>query len=163
MPAKICTAGRNVFPPLVLRIMKILLAMKDLEFPYGWLQEGKYSNHHDLDIVKLFRYAWPTASASQKPEAKKAIRKMMAHCLKETLRSDGSFNMEDMSTVGESFVFPVQFLSEIGYFHREARFWTNESFPEAHALARKIAKKIREMGLDDPESLTALYLLDSAD
>lgn len=144
-------------------ITRTVLAMKDLEYPYGWLQEGKLSNHHDFDVVTLFRYGWPTMTPAQRTEATVAIRRMMAHCLKETLRPDGSFNMEDESTVGGSFSFPVQFLSEIGYFHREARFWTTESFPEAHAIAKRIAARIKALGLDDPESQTALFLVESAD
>jgi len=144
-------------------IIRTTLAMKDLEYPFGWLQEGKLSNHHDFDVVTLFRYGWPIMTLAQKKEAISAIRRMKDHCLKETLRPDGSFNMEDESTVGGSYVFPVQFLSEIGYFHREARFWTKESFPEAHALAAKIAARIEATGLDDPESQTALWLLKSAD
>jgi hypothetical protein len=144
-------------------IVRTVLAMRDKEYPYGWMQEGKLSNHHDLDVVTLFRYGWPFMSAAQRKDATAAIRRMMDHCLKETLRSDGSFNMEDMSTVGESFVFPVQFLSEVGFFHREARFWTKEEFPQAHAIAGLIAARIKAMGLDDPESQTALFLVESAD
>ncbi|WP_144241001.1 hypothetical protein [Fimbriimonas ginsengisoli] len=145
------------------QIVRTVLAMKDLEFPYGWLQEGKMSNHHDLDIVKLFRYGWPFMDARQKEQARGAIRLMMDHCLKETLKSDGSFNQEDMGSVGESYEFPVLFLAEVGFFHKEYRFWTNETFPQAAPLARRIANRIRETKLDDQEMQTALYVLESAD
>jgi len=144
-------------------IIKTLLAMRNLEWPYGWLQEGRMSDHHNYDIAALFHYGWASMSKDQRVIASREIERMMAFCLKESLRPDGSFNLNDELTIGESFQFPVLFLYEIGYFNKENRFWTKREFPEAKAVADRIAKKIKELKLDDPESQTALLILQHPD
>jgi hypothetical protein len=40
-------------------MMSTLIAMKDNEYPFGWLEEGVPSNHHNYDVVRLFRVGWP--------------------------------------------------------------------------------------------------------
>ena len=79
------------------------------------------------------------------------------------LNPDGSFKQEDMDTVGESFEFPVFLLSELGFFHQSERFWTDQKFPEAHDLAKRIIGRIQAQHLEDPESQIALYVLSTAD
>jgi hypothetical protein len=145
------------------QLISTLFKVKDGRWPQGWLQEGQLSNHHDYDVATLFHKGWHFMTPDQRREARVQIKRMMDHCLKETLNSDGSFKQEDEDTVGETYEFPVMLLSEIGYFYKSERFWTDQDFPEAHNLAKKIAAKIRSQHLEDPESEVALFLLDSAD
>jgi len=144
-------------------MIRTVLAMKDLEWPYGWLQEGKMSDHHNYDVVTLFHYGWKVMSPQQQAEAKVQIRRMLDFCLTQSLRPDGSFNLNDEGTIGETFEFPCMFLYEIGFFNKENRFWTQESFPQAHEIARRISRKIKELKLDDPETEVAKLIVDSAD
>lgn len=145
------------------QIINTLFAMKDLEWPHGWLQEGKMSDHHNYDIVTLFHYGWNSMSASQQAQAKVEIRKMLDFCLTQSLRPDGSFNLNDEGTIGESFEFPCLFLHEIGFFSKENRFWTTEQFPQAKEIAKRIAAKIKALKLDDPETAVAQLIVESAD
>jgi hypothetical protein len=145
------------------QIIKTTLAMKNLEWPYGWLQEGEMSDHHNYDVVTLFHYGWSSMTAEQKTDARKEIRRMLDYCLTKSLRPDGSFNLGDEGTIGGSFEFPCLFLYEIGFFNKENRYWTSEEFPRAREIAKRIAKKIKELKLDDPESQVAQLIVETAD
>ena len=145
------------------QIIHTLFAMKDLEWPNGWLQEGKMSDHHNYDVVTLFHYGWASMSKAQRIQAKVEIRKMLDFCLSQSLRPDGSFNLNDEGTIGESFEFPCLFLYEIGFFNKENRFWTTEEFPQAKEIAQRIAAKIKALNLADPESQVAQLIVESAD
>jgi hypothetical protein len=143
-------------------MMRTTLAFKDQEYPFGWLEEGRPSNHHNYDVVRLFRIGWPQMNAEQRELARIQFRKMMNFCLKDTLNPDGSFKMMDEDTIGSSFLFPVSLLNELGYFRPSLRFWTRESFPNAMNVADRIEQRIESMGLSDTESLKVLRRFDDA-
>lgn len=109
------------------------------------------------------RYGWKSMSTQHQTEAKAQIRKMLDFCLTQSLLPDGSFNLNDEGTIGESFEFPCLFLEEIGFFNKENRFWTQESFPQAHEIAKRISRKITALKLDDLETKVAKLIVDSAD
>jgi hypothetical protein len=140
-------------------MMRTLLAMENYEFPFGWQQEWRPSNHHNYDVVRLFRIGWPVMDDAQRASAREAMNRMLEFCLAETLNEDGSFKLMDEDTVGSSFMIPVHLLDELGYFRRSRRFWTDEPFPEGPATARRIAARIEGMGLSDTESQKALRRL----
>jgi hypothetical protein len=103
-------------------MMRTTLAFKDKEYPFGWLQEGNLSNHHNYDVVRLLRIGWPQTNTEQRELARAEFRRMMDFCLRETMNSDGSFKMMDEDTLGSSFLFPVSLLNELGYFRSSLRF-----------------------------------------
>jgi hypothetical protein len=143
-------------------MMRTLIGMKDQEYPFGWLEEGERSNHHNYDVARLFRVGWPQMDGAQRELARVEMRKMMDFCLNETLNSDGSFKMMDEDTVGSSFAFPVSLLNELGYFRPSLRFWTWDSFPKAMKLADRVEGRIRAMGLTDTESAKVLRRFEEA-
>jgi len=143
-------------------MIQTTLAMKDQEYPFGWLQEGQMSNHHNYDVVRLFRIGWSRMSSDQQELARAEMRRMMKFCLEETLNPDGSFKMMDEDTVGSSFLFPVSLLNELGYFRPSLRFWTWESFPGAMQTADRIERRIKAMGLTDTETAKVLRRFDEA-
>ena len=138
------------------------LAFKDLEYPYGWLEEGKKSNHHNYAVVRLFHICWPSMSEDQRELARAEMRQMINFCLTETLNADGSFKLMDEDTVGSSYMFPVELLDETGYFRKSRRFWTDESFPGSMEVAQRVAAKIQSAGLTDTESRKTLRRLQDA-
>jgi hypothetical protein len=143
-------------------MMRTTLACKEQEYPFGWLEEGKSSNHHNYDVVRLLRIGWPEMDAEQCAIARVEFRKMMDFCLNETMNSDGSFKMMDEDTLGSSFLFPVSLLNELGYFRPSLRFWTWDSFPDAIQVADRIEARIKAMGLSDTESLKVLRRFEEA-
>jgi hypothetical protein len=117
-----------------------LLELKDLEYPIGWLEGGSYRTHHNMDVVVLFRYAWPHMHAAERRAASIEIEKMLEWCLKDSVLPDGSFRA---STGGEDSLeeneyFGVAFLARAGYFDASRRFWTDQQFPEAEKLRRRL-------------------------
>jgi len=137
-------------------MMRTAVAMKDYEYPFGWLEEGAPSNHHNYDVVRLFRIGWPHMSEGQRELARSEMRRMMEFCLRETMNPDGSFQMRDEDTVGSSFLFPVSLLNELGYFRPSLRFWTWDSFPDAMSVANRVEHRIKVIGLTDTESAKVL-------
>jgi hypothetical protein len=100
-------------------------------------------------------------TAAQRADSRAAIRRMLDFCLTQSLWPDGSFNLNDELTIGESFEFPCLFLHEIGFFDAANRFWTSERFPQARQIASRIAHKLRELKLNDPESDVASLIVES--
>jgi hypothetical protein len=140
-------------------ILRTTLAFKDREYPYGWLEDGAMSNHHNYDVVLLFHLGWSHADAGEREQIRAEIARMLRFCREQTLQADGSFRMRgDEATLSSNFYFGVAFLNEIGYFATE-RFWSDEKFPEAAEVRDRIESRIVKLGLDDPEAKFALMLL----
>jgi len=117
-----------------------LLELKDLEYPIGWRDDGSYLTHHNMDVVVLFQCAWPHMNEVQRRAASIEIEKMLRWCLKDSVLPDGSFRA---STGGEDSLeedeyFGVAFLARAGYFDASKRFWTDQPFPEADNLRRRL-------------------------
>ena len=121
-------------------VMDHLLAVKDLDYPIGWLEEGRRSNHNQMDVVTLFRLIWPSANGAQKQAAAAEIRRMLDWCLRESLQPDGSFQPDAGSheSMEESTSWGVSFLARIGFFDPAKRFWTDAGFPDAEPIRQKL-------------------------
>ncbi len=121
------------------RVIATALAMKNLNYPQGWLDNDHYTNHNNMDAVVLFRYGWPFASAKQRLEISQEINRMLAWCLTESLQSDGSFRASgDDDSIEEAEYFGVAFLARAGYFDARRRFWTRRDFPESESVGRRL-------------------------
>jgi hypothetical protein len=132
--------------PDLSRAMEHLLAVKDLDYPFGWLDEGRSANHHNMDVVTLLRYGWPEMSEPQKTAAAAEIAKMLDWCLSRSLQADGSFKPDVNSTdsTEESTAWGVAFLSRIGYFDASLRFWTSASYPEAEQVRLRLLDYVQK-------------------
>ena len=40
------------------RVLDTTLAIKDFNYPAGWLWKGQFWNHNNMDVVALFHYGW---------------------------------------------------------------------------------------------------------
>ncbi len=142
------------------QLIDTTLAMKNGRYPYGWLEEGRFmSNHHNMDVVRLWRLGWPKATSQQRSRIGREIESMLEFCLAKTLQDDGSFKSPEEDTLSSSFYFGVGFLHEIGFFSKQQRFWTDREFPEAKPIRQKILERIKAIGLDDAEAGWAVALL----
>ncbi len=113
------------------KVGSTLLELKDLEYPIGWLEDGNYLTHHNMDVVVLFQYAWPHMREVQRRAASIEIEKMLQWCLKDSVLPDGSFRA---STGGEDSLeedeyFGVAFLARAGYFDASRRFLDRSTVP----------------------------------
>jgi hypothetical protein len=142
------------------RLIDTTLAMKNGRYPYGWLEEGRFmSNHHNMDVVTMWRLGWSRASSQQRGRISQSIAAMLDFCLTKSLQEDGSFKSPEEDTLSSSFYFGVGFLHEIGFFSKRQRFWTDREFPQAKEIRQRILNRIKSIGLDDPEAFWAASLL----
>jgi hypothetical protein len=125
--------------PYLDRIAMTTLATKDLDSPVSWLYKGQQYNHNCMDVVEIFNWEWPAASAEQRQAMAAGIHEMLRRCLAESLQSDGSFkHIEADQSIEEATYFGASFLSRIGFFSKSKRFWTDQDFPEAEGIRLKI-------------------------
>lgn len=134
-------------------MMATTMAFKGEEYPFGWLEEGQKSNHHNYDVVRLFRLGWKQMSDEQREQARQDMREMIEFCLNQTMNPDGSFKLMDEDTLGSSFMLPVSLLDEAGFFRKSRCFWTAQPDPRAQEIAQRIDDKIQALGLTDSESV----------
>ncbi len=135
--------------PELQRVAETTLALKDLNEPSGWLSDGHFTDHNNMDVAVLFRFGWSTASDSQRQAMAEQIQKMLDWCLTQSLQADGTFAQGGDNSIEENLYFGVAFLSRIGFFDRQRRFWTNRDFPEAPEIRQRIIGSIlrhRESG-----------------
>jgi hypothetical protein len=127
------------------KVIDTTLAIKDKRYPNGWLSRQGYSNHHNMDVVVLFRYGWKHATPLQQEAIRTELHKMLDWCLKESLQPDGSFRLVESRTdsLEDSIYFGTAFLARIGYFDPARRFWTDEEFPGASEAKQRIIQFIR--------------------
>jgi hypothetical protein len=121
------------------RVLDTTLAIKDFDYPAGWLWKGQFWNHNNMDVVALFHYGWTQATAAQQKAMSAEIDRMLTWCLHESLQADGSFkvNIADGSLEDAEY-YGASFLARIGYFDPTQRFWTDRNFPEADEVKKRI-------------------------
>jgi hypothetical protein len=131
-------------------IAKRVLQLDGVDFPAGIRFNGHYENHLNWDVVKIFRYAWPTLDNATREKVRAEISRMLDWCLTNSYQPDGSFKVSDLDdTLGDAYSYGVSFLRETGYFRREDRFWTDQDFPNAKAVRDSIEAKLKSIGLND--------------
>ncbi len=132
-------------------IAKRVLQLDGVDFPAGIRFNGHYENHLNWDVVKIFRYAWPTLDAATREQVRTEISRMLDWCLINSYQPDGSFKVSDLDdTLGDAYSYGANFLKETGYFSRKDRFWTDQDFPEAKVVRDRIEARLKAIGLNDP-------------
>lgn len=131
--------------PLKREMATTLFALKNVDYPVGWVEEGGQNNHNNMDVIVLMHASWNAMTPAQREEGRAEIRRMLHWCLTESLQPDGSFkpSVGGDDSIEEGEHFGVVFLTRIGYFDKSKRFWTNQDFPEAEAHRRRIIAYIK--------------------
>ncbi len=132
--------------PDMQKVVDTALAVRDLDYPVGWLDDGRYTNHNNMDAAVLFGFGWNSATEAQRKMMAAEIDRMLNWCITESLQPDGSFRITGYGddSVEEADYFGITFLTRIGFFDRSRRFWTSRDFPQAleirHRLLAYVAK-----------------------
>ncbi len=130
--------------PDLQRIVETTLALKDLNEPVGWLDDGNFTDHNNMDVAVLFRFGWSAANARQRQAMAVHLQRMLDWCLTQSLQPDGWFAHGGDNSIEENTYFGVAFLARIGFFDRNRRFWTKEDFPQAPEIRHRIIRYIAE-------------------
>ncbi|MGH9621449.1 MAG: hypothetical protein ACRD45_17310 [Bryobacteraceae bacterium] len=125
--------------PDMRKVIGTALAVKGMNYPVGWLWQGHYWNHNNMDVARLFQLGWPSATGAQRKAMAAEIRKMLHWCLTDSLQPNGSFKlMLPDGSLEDAVYYGTAFLSRIGFFDRSRRFWTAQDFPEAPKVRARI-------------------------
>ena len=125
------------------KVIAHTLAVKNTEYPVGWLHNNQYENHHNMDVVTIFKLGWQYTTPLEKQMISSEIQAMLNWCLAQSLQPDGSVKItEDDDSVEEGTYFGISFLCRIGYFDKAARFWTTQNFAGAEEMRKKIITNI---------------------
>jgi hypothetical protein len=103
-------------------LIRTTFALRDQAYPFGWLSDGRWTNHNNYDLARLFDYGWPHMSAAQREEAARTLQEMLTWSFAETVASDfRGFrpNPELAGSLGAEFYFGVSFLVAAGFFEAE--------------------------------------------
>jgi hypothetical protein len=121
------------------RLIDTLLGMKGQQYPEGWLENSKMTDHNNYDVVELFSRGWPHLRPDQRRHASREIAKMVDWCLKSSVRETGEMiNPDKGDMVIDSYYFAAAFLDTIGYFDKNKRFWADQGvLPDDPAPLRK--------------------------
>ena len=137
-----CTDGKI---PDMAKVIDTTLAVKDLDYPVGWLWKGELWNHNNMDVVTLFKDGWNDASDARRKAMSAEIDKMLHWCLTESLQPDGSFKpMIPDGSIEEGEDYGVAFLARIGFFDKSKRFWTDRDFPEAKEVRERLIAYVQK-------------------
>jgi hypothetical protein len=147
--ASYATAAIGYWPAL----LDTLLRVKDQRYPNGWLEDHGMSNHHNYDVVRLFRLGWPQTSEEQRRQAGAEIQRMLDWFLAKSLAPDGQIVQggSDGDSRAATYYFAVSFLDEIGYFNRAKRFWTDRELGGAEEVRQRLLRVIRHLDPKDPD------------
>ena len=61
-------------------IKKIILKtakIKQDEYPYGWLSNGKFANHNNYDVVRIFAHGWEQLTPDEQEKLIPLIQEML--------------------------------------------------------------------------------------
>jgi hypothetical protein len=139
------------------QIARRLIELDKLDYPAGPRMSGHYENHLNWDLVKVFRYAWPSLDEATRARVRDEIQRMLDWCLSQSLQADGSFRTSEIDdTLGDAQMYGAWFLRDAGYFDPAQRFWTGKGFSDSDAVRGRIKVRLEAMGLGDP-SLKQAY------
>jgi hypothetical protein len=129
------------------QIVRRVLELRSVDFPAGIRMNGRYENHLNWDVVKIFRYAWPSLDEATRRAAQAEMSRMLTWCLAESYQPDGTFKISELDdTTGDAMQYGVNFLREVGFFRKSERFWTQQEFPQAKAIHAQIKARLEAMG-----------------
>ena len=120
-------------------LIDTLLGIKDDQYPQGWLENSKMTDHNNYDVVELFLRCWPHMRPDQRRQASQETAKMLDWCLHNSVRETGEIiNPDKGDMIPDSYYFAAAFLDTIGYFDTTKRFWADkETLPENTEPLRK--------------------------
>jgi hypothetical protein len=145
-------------------IFDTTLKISDLEYPYGWLQNGSLTNHHAYDVVRILKLGWNRVSDEQRQRAKPALQRLLDFALTSGINADDSVTPQTgfSNGIDDAYYYAVSLLTTIGYCSRERAFWTGANWPEANVRCCGLARHIEAQTARTPTIDAALERIRSA-
>ncbi len=139
------------------KIIATTLALEDQDYPFGWRYQGQLTNHNAYDVVRILQNGWTRMDAAQRAQAADAIQRMLQWSLTESLQPDGSFTTPGGfdSSVSDAQYYGVSLLTKAGYCSSNKPFWSDRTWPEAHATCCRIAARLTRLDPNVPAAEAA--------
>jgi hypothetical protein len=137
-------------------LIRTTFAIRDQDYPFGWLSDGHWTNHNNYDLARRFRYGWPHMSDQQRREAARTLQEMLDWSFEETVMPDYRGlrpNPELASSLGAEFYLGASFLDAVGFF--EAEPWSDRLRRHAGRAPRERRQQQARAGLP-PTSVAAI-------
>lgn len=107
------------------KIIQTTWKIKNKYFPYGWLDWGAWSTHHNFDVAEIFLYLFNKMRKEEKEKVRRLFDRFLKWCLKENMKKDGGFVGLKYPKSKEATLYTTQFailmLRAIGYFSKTYR------------------------------------------
>ncbi|HSI14514.1 MAG TPA: hypothetical protein VK961_20860 [Chthoniobacter sp.] len=145
-------------------IFDTTLEISDLEYPFGWLQNGSQTNHHAYDVARILKFGWNQVSDEQRQRARPALQRLLDFALTSGINADNSVTPQARfsSGVDDAYYYAVSLLTTIGYCSSERPFWTDATWPEANVRCCGLARHIESQKARTPTIEGALERIRSA-
>jgi hypothetical protein len=145
-------------------IFNTTLEISDLEYPYGWLQNGSLTNHHAYDVARILKFGWKRVSEEQRQRARPALQRLLDFALTSGINTDNSVTPQARFSDGidDAYYYAVSLLTTIGYCSSERAFWTDASWPEANIRCCGLTRHIESQKAHTPTLEAALERIRSA-
>lgn len=132
-------------------LIRTTLALREQTYPFGWRSRGRWTNHNNYDLARIFRYGWPHMTAEQQAEVRETIQAMVDWAFAHGLEEDyAGFALapELSSSVGAELYFGVSFLDAAGYFSEFP--WTGqlERPAEPRRVCEALSAHAAELAVD---------------
>ena len=123
--------------------------IRHMRYPFGWRSSGAQNNHHAYDAARILNLTWDHMDQTQQATARALLFLMAARSLHLSIDSNGVFDAEPYSTVGQAYYFGVSFFDEIGLFRPNGRqdFLT---ITDTESLRQRIAENLKMLDPADP-------------
>jgi len=130
-------------------LIETLLGTKKQQYPQGWLENSKMTDHNNYDVVELFYRGWKHMHPSQRLRASQAVAEMLQWCLENSVRITGEVvNPDKGDMVPDSYYFTAAFLDTIGFFDRSKRFWADEPLPDPEPIRKGMIVQLSRFNSD---------------
>ena len=131
------------------RIGQTTFDIRHTRYPFGWRSSGAQNNHHAYDAARILNLIWDHMDPTQQATARALLFLMAARSLHLSIDSNGVFDAEPYSTVGQAYYFGVSFFDEIGLFRPNGR-QDFLSITDTEALRERIAANLMMLDPSDP-------------
>jgi hypothetical protein len=130
-------------------LIDTLLGIREQQYPQGWIQDGKMSDHNNYDVVELFYRGWKHMSPGQRQLASRAVATMFEWCLAHSVGQNGEIIEPDKGDmIPDSYYFAAAFLDTIGFFDRGKRFWTDRMLPDPEPIRKGMVAQLSRFNAD---------------
>lgn len=128
-----------------------LVAIKQQQYPHGWLDADGMTSHNNYDVATLFRLGWPKVKSRQQAMIATELTGLLDWSLGTALGPDGEIKTRaDGEFWSDALYFTTAFLDEVGFLDPAKRYWTDRPLPDPTRIRAGLIDQVKRLPPDDP-------------